>query len=175
MAESDSGSPPIRWSRIAVSRTPKPQSIKTRVVPASTMSPLPSLPLPIDAKRIRAWRLLELVLEEGEYLFAVLRAIRIALRILHTHDARRRNFDDLDPVLLRLVLVVGLPEHEFRHPTLLAIPFRHVGVGIGIANEIDAGRTIAVDDGEARAVEGEPDAAPRAIERIVDDQLRRAV
>ena len=53
IASSDVGSSPRRASRVAVSRTPKPQSIITRVPPASTTRPFPSLPLPIDAKRIR--------------------------------------------------------------------------------------------------------------------------
>jgi hypothetical protein len=40
---------------------PNPQSIRTRVPPDSTTSPLPSLPLPREAKRMRAAPLLELI------------------------------------------------------------------------------------------------------------------
>ena len=42
---------PSRARRATVSRMPKPQSISTRVPPASTTRPLPSLPLPREAKR----------------------------------------------------------------------------------------------------------------------------
>ena len=41
-------------------------------------------------------------------------------------------------------------------------------IRIGIADEVDAAAAVAVDHGEAGAVEREPDAAPRAVERVVD-------
>src|SRR5262245_9668437 len=94
----------------------------TRVPPASTTRPLPSLPLPIDAKRIgcgSAGRgdasregLLELVLKQRQDPLAVLRLVGCAVRILDADDAGGRRFGDLDPVLLWLVLVVRLPEHQ---------------------------------------------------------------
>src|SRR5215510_13397062 len=155
IAERHSASNPSRARRAAVSLTPKPQSIRTRVEPASTMSPLPSLPLPIDAKRIKLFCLFELVLEERENLLAVLRAIGLAFRVLHAYDARRRCFDDLDPILFRLVLLVGFPEHELREPAFRSVLLGHFRIGIGVANEIDTRRAIAVDNGEARAVERE--------------------
>src|SRR4029453_7196566 len=101
IASSDSGATPSRSSRPAVSRTPNPQSMRMRVVPASTTSPLPSLPLPIDAKRISAARRsLQLILEQREDLLAVLRLVGRPGRVLHAHDGRRCFLDDLDPVLL---------------------------------------------------------------------------
>src|SRR5512132_884557 len=175
-----SGATPRRASRATVSRTAKPQSMRTRVSPTSTTRPLPSLPLPSDAKRIgrsrRPCRLLELVAQQRQDALARLRAIRVARRILAAHGALRRGLDDLDPVLFRLVLVVGLPERqELRQKAFLAVLARHVGVGIGEAHEIDSGRAIAIDDGEAAAVERETHATPRAIERIVDDQRGNTV
>ena len=67
---------------------------------------------------------------------------------------------------------VGLPEHQLVEEALVLL--RAVGLGIGIADEIGALRAVAVDDGEADAVEREADAAPRAVEAVVDDELARA-
>src|SRR6476660_1769945 len=161
----DSGARPRRHSRATVSRTRKPQSIRTRVCPTSTTSALPSLPLPSDAKRIvTRWRpvaLFQLVAQQRENLVARLRAVRGAVGILHADGALRSGLDDLDPVLLGLVLLVGLPEvQHFRQEALLAVLLRHVGVGIGEPDEINAGRAIAIDDGEAGAVECQPDPSP---------------
>src|SRR5262249_42616746 len=200
MAESDSGSMPSRASRLAVSFTPNPQSIITRVAPHSATSPLPSLPLPIDAKRIiggsrrdvasrdlsafdsirvgRATRgslLLELVLQERQDALARLGLVGAAVRVLHAHDTLLLRLGDLDPVVLDLFLVVLLPEHELLDPAIFLVLLRHLRIGIGVADEVHAVRAVAVDDGEPRAIEREAHTAPRAVERIVDQELRAAV
>src|SRR6187455_2508374 len=173
IASMSPGARPIRARRTAVSRTPNPQSIMTREAPASTTSPLPSLPLPNDAKRISPRALLELVLEERQDPVARRRLVRRALRVLHGHEALRRRLDDGDPVLLGLLAFVLAPEHELGEEALVALA--DVGVGIGVAHVIQAVAAVAVDDGEAAAVEREADAAPRAVEGLVDHQLRDAV
>src|SRR5450432_258168 len=106
MASRESGATPMRASRAAVSRTPNPQSIMMRVEPASTTSPLPSLPLPIEAKRINdlhRFALLELVLEQREDLLARRRFVGDAARILHADDADRGCLGNEDLILLGLV------------------------------------------------------------------------
>src|SRR5690349_7177509 len=133
-----SGSTPRRRTRVAASRAPKPQSMRTRVAPASTRRPLPSLPLPIEANLTAAATSLQLFLQQGEDLLAVLRLLRRARRVLHADDAVRRDLRDLDAVLLRLVLLVGLPEHQLREPALLAVLARHVALGIGVAHVVEA-------------------------------------
>src|SRR6188474_141487 len=162
IASMSRGARPRRPRRVAVSRTPNPQSIMTREVPASTTSPLPSLPLPNDAKRISVRASLQLVLEQREDPVARRRLVRRTLRILHRHEAARRGLDDRDPVLLGLLGFVLAPERKFREPALVALV--DVGVGIRIANEIEAIAAVAVHDREPAAVEREPDAAPGAVE-----------
>src|SRR5690349_5773234 len=129
MAVTLSGARPRRARRATVSRTRKPQSIRMRVSPTSTTRPLPSLPLPNEAKRTPApRRLLQLVAQQREDALARLRAIRIPRRILHAHRALgRRAFGHLDPILLGLVLVVVLAEHvhQLRQKALLAVLARH--------------------------------------------------
>ena len=66
-----------------------------------------------------------------------------------------------------------LPEHELVQEALFLLGA--IGVGIGVADEIGALRSIAVDDGEADAIEREADAAPCPVEAVVDDELARAV
>src|ERR1700694_4250627 len=175
-----SGATPIRASRATVSRTPKPQSISTRVAPTSTSRPLPSLPLPSDAKRMplsRAWskraraRSLELVLQQREDLVAVGRAIRDARRVLDRDDAGRIGLSHEGAILLRFFLVVALPELELIEPAFLL----GIEVGVGIAHEVQPLGTVAVDDGEAGAVEREAYAPPRPIERVVDDETAGAI
>src|ERR1700730_2466721 len=97
MAVSVSGPTPMRASLATVSRMPKPQSISTRVAPASTRRPLPSLPLPRQAKRT----LLELILEQREDPFAVRRIVHGAGRILHRHQAAGIGLRYHYPVLFR--------------------------------------------------------------------------
>src|SRR5438445_9890277 len=101
----------MRSRRITVSRTPNPQSMSTHVPPASTTRPFPSLPLPSDAKRMCAARLLQLVFEQRENLLAVGALVGGAVRVLHGHEAVRVGLGHGDPVLLGLVDVV-LPEHQ---------------------------------------------------------------
>src|SRR5207244_13615631 len=114
-----SGATPIRASRATVSRTPKPQSISTRVAPTSTSRPLPSLPLPSDAKRIppspawskRAWaRSLELVLQQREYLVAVGRAVGDARGVLDRNDGGGIGLSPDNAILPRPVLGAGRRE-----------------------------------------------------------------
>src|SRR6187455_656965 len=173
IASMSPGARPIRARRTAVSRTPNPQSIMTREPPASTTSPLPSLPLPNDAKRISVRASLQLVLEQREDPVARRRLVRRALWVLHRHEAARRGLDDRDPVLLRLLGFVLAPERKLRDPALVALA--DVGVGIRIADEVQAVAAVAVHDREPAAVEREADAAPGAVERLVDDELRDAV
>src|SRR4029077_5227606 len=119
IAVSDDGARPKRPRRRAVPRTPNPQSISIRVPPASTTRPLPSLPLPREAKRMPcAAPLLELVAQEREDLLAGCALVGGAVRVLNGHEAARIGFRDVDPVLLDL-LGVGLPEHELVEDPLL--------------------------------------------------------
>src|SRR5450755_1835592 len=160
MAVIVSGAMPTRASRATVSRTPKPQSISRRVVPASTSRPFPSLPLPRQAKRT----LLELILEQREDLLAVRRAVHDAGGILHRHQAAGIGLRHHNPVLFRLFRLLGLPEldlgHRIGEP---AFRFFLRQVRIRIADEIKSLRTVAIDDGEAGAIERESDAAPRQL------------
>src|SRR5512137_1464622 len=82
----DDGASPSRPRRVAAPRTPNPQSISTRVPPDSTTSPLPSLPLPRDAKRMRAAPLLELIAQERGDLLAGRALVGGAVRVLHGHE-----------------------------------------------------------------------------------------
>src|ERR1700674_3524897 len=172
MAVIVAGVTPMRASLATVSRMPKPQSMSSRVSPASTSRPLPSLPLPRQAKRT----LLELILEQREDLLAALRTVRDARGILHRHQAVRIGLRYHYPILFRLFRFIGLPELKLGkrvgQPTFL---FFLGKVWIRIANKIQSFRTVAIDDGEAGAIERESNAAPRAVECIVDDQLREAV
>ena len=61
-----------------------------------------------------------------------------------------------------------------REPALV-LALAHVGFRIGVADVVEAARPVAVDDGEAAAVERESDTAPGAVEGLIDDQPRRAV
>src|SRR5437868_8716728 len=124
-----SGVTRMRASLATVSRMPKPQSISSRVAPTSTSRPLPSLPLPRQAKRT----LLELILEQGEDSFAVRRAVGGAGRILHRHQAAGIGLRYHHPVLLRLLGLLGLPElklgERIVQPALLFF-LRQVGIRI---------------------------------------------
>src|ERR1700682_1636653 len=169
-----SGSTPMRASLATVSRMPKPQSMSTRVAPASTSRPLPSLPLPRQAKRT----LLELVLEQREDLLAVGRTVRDARGILHRHQAAGTGLRYHYPILFRLRgRIGGLPElnlrDRLRQPAVVFFPGSQVW--IRVAEKIQSFGTVTIDDGKAGAIEREPDSTPRAVERIVDDQLRHAV
>src|SRR5438045_1856437 len=106
MAVMVSGATPMRPSLATVTRTPNPQSINTRVAPASTRRPLPSLPLPRQAKRT----LLELILEQGEDALAVRRCVRRAGRILHGHEPPWIGLRHHDPILLRLLGLLCFPK-----------------------------------------------------------------
>src|SRR4030095_4791392 len=143
---------------------------RTRVPPASTTSPLPSLPLPSDAKRTPASALLQLVLEKRQDLLAGRGLVGRAVRILDRHDAARVGLRDADLVLLGLFALV-LPEHELREQSLVA----RRRLRIGITDEVLALRAVAIDDGETDAVEREPDAGPRAVEAVVEHELIDAV
>src|SRR5450631_3437843 len=173
MASIDSGATPMRASLATVSRMPKPQSISSRVSPASTSRPLPSLPLPRQAKRT----LLELILEQRENLLAVRRTVRDTRRILHRYQAAGVGLRHDDPILLRRLRLVGLPELQLVQRILepALVLFLLGEIRIRIADKIETLRTVAIDDRKAGAIEREPDAAPRAVERILDDQLRLAV
>src|ERR1700682_5751536 len=169
-----SGATPMRASLATVSRMPKPQSMSTRVAPASTSRPLPSLPLPRQAKRT----LLKLVLEQREDLLAVGRTVRDARGILHRHQAAGIGLRYHYPILFRLRdRIGGLPElnlgDRLRQPAVVFFPGSQVR--IRVADKIQSFRTVTIDDGKAGAIEREPDATPRAVECIVDDQLRLAV
>src|ERR1700676_680822 len=172
MAVIVSGATPMRASLATVSRMPKPQSMSTRVVPASTSRPLPSLPLPRQAKRT----LLELILEQRKDPFAVCRTVCGAGRILHRHQAAGIGLRYHYPVLFRFLRLLGLPELKLvegvGQPAFFFFPGK---VRIRVADEIESFRTVAIDDGKAGAIERESDPTPRAIERIIDDQLREAV
>src|SRR6266851_3636380 len=172
MAVMVSGAMPMRASLATVARIPKPQTMSTRVAPASTSRPLPSLPLPRQAKRT----LLELILEQRKDPFAVCRTVRDASRILHRHQAAGIGLRYHYPVLFGFLRLLGLPElklvERVGQPALL---FFLGKVRIRIADEIESFRTVAIDDRKAGAIEREPDAAPRAVECIIDDQLREAV
>src|SRR5665213_181229 len=173
----DAGSMPMRASRSVHSRALNPQSIMIRVSPDSTTRQLPSLPEPMDAKRIsrRRTRLFELVLEQPEDLVADFGAILRAVGVLHGDEAARRCFGDQHTVLLGLVLVVLLPEHQLRQEAAASVLLRPVDFGMRLTDVVQALRAIAVDDGEPGTVEREPDTAPCAIERVVDDELRAAI
>src|SRR2546423_6879031 len=146
MAAIVSGATPMRASLATVSRRPKPQSISTRVEPASTRRPLPSLPLPRQAKRT----LLQLILEQGEDPLAVRRAVRGARGILHCHQAARIGLRHHHAVLLRLLGLLRLPElhlvDRIGEPPLF---FFLRKVRIRGADVIEALRTIAVADRKA--------------------------
>src|SRR5438105_15178810 len=105
MAAIVSGATPMRASLATVSRMPNPQSMSTRVVPASTSRPLPSLPLPRQAKRT----LLELILEQRKDPFAVCRTVGGAGRILHRHQAAGIGLRYHYPVLFRFLRLLGHP------------------------------------------------------------------
>src|ERR1700693_3669783 len=173
MAVTVSGATPMRASLATVSRMPKPQSMSTRVAPASTSRPLPSLPLPRQAKRT----LLELVLDHREDLLAVRRAGRDARGILHRHQAAGIGLRYHYPILFRLRDRFGLPElhlgDRLRQPAVVFLPRSQVR--IRVADKIQSFRTVTIHDGKAGAIEREADATPRAVESIVDDQLRLAV
>src|SRR3977135_2355583 len=130
-----SASTPSRARRATASRMPKPQSISTRVVPASTSRPLPSLPLPRQAKRT----LLELILEQRKDPFAICRTVRVAGRILHRHQAARIGLRYHYPVLFRFLGLLGLPELKLvegvGQPAFLFFPGK---VRIRIADEIES-------------------------------------
>src|SRR5512143_904636 len=117
IAASVSGATPSRARRVVVSRTPKPQSIRTLVRPACTTSPLPSLPLPSEAKRTP---LLQLILEEPKDLPAVRALVGRTVRVLDADEGPRVRLHHEDPVLLRLFGRV-LPEHELRQPALVGL------------------------------------------------------
>ena len=149
--------------------------------PTSTTSALPSLPLPSDAKRIvtrrRAGRAISAgrAAARGSCSLACVRSglpvgsctLTVLCGAVSTTLIRYCSGLSFSSVFQN---VSSLDRKPFSRSFL-----RHVGVGIGEADEIDAGRAIAIDDGEAGAVERQADAAPRAIERIVDDELRHAV
>src|SRR5438477_5762010 len=164
------GRSPRRAMRATVSRMPNPQSTSTRVAPFSTTSPLPSLPLPREAKRTRAPPLLQLVFEKRQDLLAGNALVGRPARILHGHHAARVGLRDGDPVLLGF-FVLALPEHEFVQEAFVL----RGRLRIGVADEILALRAVAIDDGEADPIERQANAAPRAIEAVVEHELIDAI
>src|SRR5438874_6074649 len=170
MAVTVSGGTSRRSSRSIASRIPKPQSMRTRVSPTSTSKALPSLPLPSDANRMNVgplYDLLELILQQPENLVAVGGLVRGALGILDRHHAVRIGLRHDDAVLLGLLLLVALPEPELVQQALLLAGFR---IRIGVTNEVQAVRTVALDHRESGAIERQADAPPGAIEGVVDDE-----
>ena len=123
---------------------------------------------------MRAAPLLELVLEQREDLLAGRASVGRAVRVLHADEAALRR----------------LPRR--RSGTARACPSSSVFQNMSLSRsprcpswrrsrrDRRSGRStrpraVAVDDGEADAVERQPHAAPRAVERVVDDELVRAV
>src|SRR5687767_1159606 len=169
MPAKSEGERPRRSRRSRVSAMVNPQSIITRVLPLSTTSPLPELPLPRDAKRSAT--LLELVVEQRQDLLAGARRVRGALRVLHGHLRHARARVGHVDAELRLAALrrVRLPELELvEEPGLiLGLLRRDVALGIDVAHEEEALRAVAVLDGEADAVEREAHAPPGTVEAVV--------
>ena len=165
-------------SRAAVSRTPNPQSIITRVPPASTTRPLPSLPLPSDAKRIGAVASASpagRTARGGHYFSWSFSSARIfsPLGLLSGAPSgsctvttlRGVGLRDDDPVLLGLLALV-LPEHQLDEEALVllapGVRDRRSGRSRGPC-ERSRSTTVKPTRSSAR-----PDAAPGAVERLVD-------
>src|SRR4029077_9852860 len=119
----------------------------------------------------RKMRSLQLILQQGEDLVAVGRAVCDARGILHRDDARWVGLRHEYAILLRLVLVAALPEFQLVEPALLP----GVEVGIGIAHEVEALGSGAMDLREAVAVDGQSHAARGSIDAVVDDEPARSV
>src|SRR4051794_23806540 len=80
--------------------------------------------------------LLELVPQQGEDLLTVRAAIGGTVGVLHEHRARLTTIVHDDAILLRLRLVVVLPEGELAQPAVIFLAADQVG--IRIAHEIQA-------------------------------------
>src|SRR5690348_4674032 len=160
------GSRPRRARRRSVSRRFSPQSTSRQVSSPWTTSALPPLPLASEAKRSNS--LLQLLVQQREDALRGLGVVRAALLVEDVHLARRAGLDDLDAILLGGQRAVGA--EDAREEARLVL----VGLGIGIAHEVEALLAVAVFHREADAVEREADAPPDAIERLVHlEQLTR--
>src|SRR5579862_967100 len=167
------GLSPARSRRAFVSARPKPQSIRTRVRPFSTTSPLPELPLPSEVNRIA---LLQLVVEKAEDLLAGGGTFRGALGVLHDDLRRvRARVGHVDAELRLAFLRRRLPELELVGPALLGLARIDVAFRIDVAHEEKALRAVAVLDRESDAVEREAHAPPCAVEAVVHNQRAGAV
>src|SRR4051794_35876703 len=160
MALMSAGARPSLPRRRSVSAMLKPQSTRMRVAPDSTMRPLPSLPLPIDAKRINLSSL-QLIVKQREDAIRGGRTLRRAVLVEHVHFGALAFIFHQHAILLVLVLVAAAvaPELEAREETLVAGALV-VDFGIDVAHEVQAFRAVAILDGEADAIEREADAAP---------------
>src|SRR3989304_6448740 len=184
MPESAAGWRPMRARRRVVSRGEKPQSSSSRLAPASTTRPLPSLPLPSEAKRTlgsfthqgkrsaRAFnQLLQLLVQQRQYFPCSLGLVRLAFLADHFDLARRFLVPDLHPVLLRRFRIgtAGFPENPPGKKALVPLARAlRVLAGIDVADKEYPLGPVAVLDREGDPIQGESDPAPRAVERVVD-------
>src|SRR3990172_666365 len=189
MPARSAGSRPMRASRRVASRREKPQSSSRRVGPASTTSPLPSLPLPSDAKRTTlppcpvpdspaCQDLLQLRVQKRQYLPRRLGLVRLTFLAEHLDLARVFLVLDLHSVLLRRPWIgaAGFPEHQLGKEALvpLATALR-VLLRIDVADKEYPLGTVAILDRKADPIECESDPAPCAIERLIDFKRGRSV
>src|SRR5690242_10906134 len=143
------GARPMRARRISVSCSAKPQSSMRSVPPASASSALPWLPLPRDAKR--KLRLLQLLLQQGEYPAAGLGGVGVALLVEDLHLARRVAVLHVYAVLLRFRVGRGAPEHQLGEKAGV-LRVDRIDLGIHVAHEVVPLRAVAVLDGKPDAV-----------------------
>src|SRR5688572_2492248 len=167
MASMSEGCSPARARRRSVSVRVRPQSTRTRVPPTSATRQLPPLPLASDAKRSK---LPQLLVQQREDAARGLRRLGVAVLVQDVDLALGARLGHLHPVLLGLELG-ALGGEQACEEAALVLGFRRVGV----AHEVQAFLAVAVLDGEADAVEREADAAPGAIEGLVDLQQLAAV
>src|SRR5437763_3364700 len=182
MASIWSASMPAAASRLSSSRMPRPQSTSRCVGAPSArawmMVALPVLPLPRDLNRIKAgpsrrtgparagpvFNLLQVV---GDHLHDPLRVrggLGRAVGIEHRHGGGLAFGLQVDAVLQRLLGGTAAAEDLAEEARLLL-----VGVRRHVAHEVGPLAAVAIFHGEAGAIQREADAAPGAVEALVDD------
>src|SRR3569833_1735361 len=161
-----------RASRAMLSASPKPQSINTRVEPASTTRPLPSLPLPRLANRITPVPAsLQLVVQQLDDAILRVGVGRLAVGAGDANPALLARFADHDLQLRRGLRLLATPEGKLDEHAFVALT-GVVDTGVDVAHVVDALGAVAVLHGKAHAVERQADTTPGAVEAFIHFQDR---
>src|SRR3569623_1797485 len=161
-----------RASRAMLSASPKPQSISTRVEPASTTRPLPSLPLPRLANRITPVPAsLQFVVQQLDDAILRVGVGRLAGGTGDANPALLARFANHDLQLRRGLRLLAAPEGELGKHAFVAFA-GVVDTGVDVADVVDALGAVAVLHGKAHAVKRQADTTPGAVEAFIHFQYR---